>query len=73
LLLFQHWGQCCVLSVGVLRECWFSNFGFLCYFSKKKIIMFDLLNSHWFLRIWVLYMRISWDRWRYKSNERVCM
>jgi hypothetical protein len=35
-LLFQHWGQCCVLSVGVLGECWFSNFGFLCYFSKKK-------------------------------------
>jgi hypothetical protein len=33
-LLFQHWGQCCVLSVGVLGECWFPNFGFLCYFSK---------------------------------------
>jgi hypothetical protein len=71
-LLFQHWGECCVLSVGVLGECWFSNFGFLCYFWKKKI-MFDLLNFHWFLRIWVLCMRISWDRWKYKSNEGVCM
>ena len=29
-LLFQHWGQCCVLSVGVLGEFWFSYFGFLC-------------------------------------------
>ena len=35
-LLFQHWRQCCVLCVGVLGECWFSNFGFICYFSKKK-------------------------------------
>jgi len=40
----------CVLSVGVLGECWFSNFCFLCYFFLKKI-MFDLLNSRWFLRI----------------------
>jgi hypothetical protein len=38
-LLFQHWGQCRVLSVGVLGECWFSNFGFLCYFSKKKLCL----------------------------------
>jgi len=34
-LLFQHWGQCRVLSVGVLGECWFSYFDFLCC-SKKK-------------------------------------
>jgi hypothetical protein len=34
-LLFQHWGQICVLSVGVLGECWFSHFDFLCC-SKKK-------------------------------------
>jgi len=73
-LLFQHWGQCCVLSVGVLGECWFSYFGFLCCSIKKKqISMFDLLNSYWFMRMWVLYMRINWDRLRYKSNEGVCL
>jgi len=71
-LLFQHWGQCCVLSVGVLGECWFSYFGFLCC-SKKKNSMFDLLNSYWFMRMWVLHIRINWDRWRYESNEGVCM
>jgi hypothetical protein len=49
------------------------NFDFLCCFSKKKESKFYLLNSHWFMRIWVLCMKISWDRWRYKSNEWVCM
>jgi len=44
---------------------------FFVIFQKK--IMFDLLNFHWFLRIWVLCMRISLDKWRYKSNEGVCM
>jgi hypothetical protein len=58
-------------------EFWFSLF-FLCVllelketiniFLKKYLyfstlsIKFYLLNSHWFMRIWVLYMRISWDR-----------
>ena len=40
-LLFQHWGQCCVLSVGVLGECWFSLL-----FQKKKnfyVWSFELL------------------------------
>ena len=32
---FQHWGQCCVLSVGVLGKCQFSYFIFL-YSSKKN-------------------------------------
>jgi len=41
--------------------------------KKKQISMFDLSNSYWFMRLWVLYMRINWDRWRYKSNEWVCM
>ena len=74
-LLFQYWGQCCVLSVGVLGECWFSYFDFLCCTKKKQkqISMFDLLNFYWFIRMWVLYMRINWDRWRYKFNEGVCM
>jgi hypothetical protein len=36
-------------------------------------IKFYLLNSHWFMRIWVWYMRISWDRWKYKSNEWMYM
>jgi len=35
-LLFQHWGQCRVLSVGVLGECWFSYFNFLCCSRKKN-------------------------------------
>ena len=66
-LLFQHWWQCCVLSVGVLGECWFS------LLFQKKNSMFDLLNSYWFMRMWVLHIRINWDRWRYESNEGVCM
>ena len=41
--------------------------------TKKQISMFDLLNSYWFMRMWALHMRINWDRWRYKSNEGVCM
>jgi hypothetical protein len=40
--------------------------------SKKKS-KFYLLNSNWFMRIWVLCIRISGDRWKYKSNEWVCM
>jgi len=72
-LLFQHWRQCCVLSVGVLGECWFLILIFFVVPKKKQISMFDLLNSYWFIRMWVLYMRINWDRWKYKSNEGVCM
>jgi hypothetical protein len=41
--------------------------------TKKKEFKFYLLNSHWFMRIWVLCMKISWDKWKYKSNEWVCM
>jgi hypothetical protein len=48
-------------------------FDFLYCSNKKKNSMFDLLNSYWFMRMWVLYMWINWDRWRYKSNEGVCM
>jgi len=55
-------------------------FWILLYFCHSLIFLFSLLrqkkklcliflNSHWFMRIWVLCMRISWDRWRYKSNE----
>jgi hypothetical protein len=54
--------------VGVLKEFWFS---LLCQKNNNLCLIF--LNSHWFMRIWVLCMRISWDRWRYKSNEWVCM
>ena len=41
--------------------------------KKKKNLWLIVLNSYWFLRIWVLCMRIKWDRWIYKSNEWVCM
>jgi len=40
---------------------------------QNKYLCLIILNSHWFMRIWVLCMRISWDKWRYKSNEWVCM
>jgi len=36
-------------------------------------IKFYLLNAYWFMTIWVLCMRISWDRWKYKLNEGVWM
>jgi hypothetical protein len=42
LLLFQHWGQCCVLRVGVLGEFWFSYFSFLCCSLKKKLCLIFL-------------------------------
>jgi hypothetical protein len=51
---------------------YWESFGFLCC-VKKIYICLIFLNSHWFMRIWVLCMRISWDRWIYKSNEWVCI
>jgi hypothetical protein len=44
---------------------------YLCFPTLN--IKFYLFNFHWFMRIWVLCMRISWDRWKYKLNEWVCM
>jgi len=44
---------------------------YLCFPTLS--IKFYLFISHWFMRIWVLCMRISWDRWKYKLNELVCM
>ena len=38
LILFQHWGQCRVLSVGVLGECWFSYFDFLSCSKKNEFL-----------------------------------
>ena len=45
---------------------------FFVVFQKTNLCLI-FLNSNWFMRIWVLCMRISWDIWRYKLNEWVCM
>jgi hypothetical protein len=45
---------------------------FVVFFLKKNLCLI-FFKSHWFIRIWVLCMRISWDRWIHKSNEWVCM
>jgi len=46
------------LKCGGIRRILF----FFCLKKQKKKSKFYLLNSHWFMRIRVLCMRISWDR-----------
>jgi len=45
---------------------------FFVIFQKQNLCLI-FLNSYWFMKIWVLCMRINWDGWRYKLNEWVCM
>jgi hypothetical protein len=51
---------------------YWENFDYF-FCVKKKHLCLIFLNSYWFIRIRVLFMRINWDRWRYKSNEWLCM
>jgi len=53
-LLFQHWGQCCVLSVLALGECWFSHFDFLCCSKKKKTSFYV-----WSFELLLVYKNVS--------------